>query len=98
LFALTFPFGRPRLHWVQGQGLLAVGQPRVARRHLLRAIRLAQHFGMPFEELRATRLLAPLSDGPAQAGLLQRVQSLRVQVEAGAAALLPTVQPEVQAV
>jgi len=98
LFALTFPFGRPRLHWVRGQGLLAVGQPRVARRHLLRAIRLAQHFGMPFEELRATRLLAPLSDGPAQAGLLQRVQSLRVQVEAGAAALLPTVQPEVQAV
>lgn len=82
LFALVFPFGRPRYHWLRGQLALAAGRPDTARRHLARALATARQFGMPYEEWRATELLTALPGGEAHA---LRAQALQARVAAGAA-------------
>ena len=94
LFALVFPFGRARYHWIRGLFAGAHGEPRAACRHHRRAIVLARRFHMPFEELRASELLAPFVDGAERAELVERASALRLRVEGGA----PAAQPQVQAV
>lgn len=86
LFALVFPFGRPRYHWLRGQIAQAAGRPGTARRHLVRAIATARRFGMPYEEWRATELLAALPGGQAHA---PQVQVLQARVADGRALQAP---------
>lgn len=81
LFALVFPFGRPRYHWLRGQIALAAGRPGTARRHLARAIAIARRFSMPYEEWRAFELLAALPGGETHAS---QVEALQARVAAGA--------------
>ena len=94
LFALVFPFGRARHRWIQGVLLDALGRRRAARRRFKQAIEVARRFRMPFEEQRASALLAPLVDEPARDELLQRASLLGAHLRAG----VPQAQPEVQAV
>ncbi|HWK82875.1 MAG TPA: AAA family ATPase [Caldimonas sp.] len=75
LFAIVFPFGRPRYRWIRGLFAIASGSPRSAQRHLRRAIVLARDWNMPFEEWRATDLLT---------GLVGRAESELLRARAGA--------------
>lgn len=75
-FAWIFPFGRARWHYVQG--LLALKKRRgvSAVRHFDAAVAMAQKFAMPYEELRARRLLAECAPVPQRAGHVARLPDL----------------------
>jgi len=83
LFALVFPFGRARYHWIQGLFALASADKGRARRRLKKAIAVARHFSMAYEELRATELLAPLAEHKERVELDARAEFLRSLVRDG---------------
>jgi len=83
LFALVFPFGRARYHWIQGLFALASADKGRARRRLKKAIAVAGHFSMAYEELRATELLAPLAEHKERVELEARAEFLRSLVRDG---------------
>lgn len=79
-FAFVFPFGRPRLRWIQGLLANAHGERRNARRRLRQAIVLARRWRMPYEEMVAGEHLALLVEGLERTSLEARTAILRRQV------------------
>ena len=71
-FALVFPFGQPRYLWIKGLFSVSSGAHGAARRRFRRAIAEARRWKMPFEEWRATVLLADVVDA-------KEAESLRAQ-------------------
>ena len=87
LFALVFPFGRARYHWICSLFDIGHSKPRAARRRVRRAIVLARRFGMPVEALCAAQLLAGLVPAPEQRALQARAQTLAAALQPGWPAL-----------
>lgn len=87
LFALAFPFGRVRYHWICSLFDIGHSKPRAARRRVRRAIVLARRFGMPVEALCAAQLLAGLVPAPEQRALQARAQTLAAALQPGWPAL-----------
>jgi class 3 adenylate cyclase/tetratricopeptide (TPR) repeat protein len=96
LFALVFPFGRARYHWICALFDLARGRTAAARRRLGQSIECARRYRMPFEEMCATELLAAQVGADERTGLLTRLQALHDVIEPVAPA--PALQAAVHSV
>ena len=94
LFALVFPFGRARYHWIQGLFALASDDKRLARRRLRKSIAVAKRFSMAYEELRASELLAPILEQKERVELDARAELLRSLIRNGTPADRRLVDPE----
>lgn len=81
LFAIVFPFGQARYHWICALFNIASGRIASARRRLRRSIVLAQRFRMTYEEMHGIELLAGLVSADEQSRLLDQTHALKGLVE-----------------